>query len=209
VDLLMSAPRLRGPAVLVALALAGASLVVYSVSLGSGSAAPPLPLSPENPHAAAGVVASNGPEVTAAFEQRVAALETRLRDSPDDLAALLELARLLHDGHRVQKAVALYRRAIELEPTAGQPYYDLASAHADLGDWAAARTILQERLTGSPGDAVAMYDLGAVEANAGDPDSAILWWQRSRETTTDTDLKTRADAAISQLRASPEPPRPK
>jgi Flp pilus assembly protein TadD len=147
--------------------------------------------------------------VAAAFEQRVAALETRLGASPDDRATLLELARLLQDGHRVQEAVQLYRRVIELDPSEAQPYYDLASAHADLGDWAAARAILQERLSLAPGDAVAMYDLGAVEANAGDASAAVLWWQRARESTSDPELKARADAAISQLRATPEPPRPK
>lgn len=205
----MSAPRPWTPAVLVALALMGTSLVVYSGDRGSGSAAPPAPQSPAVAHAAAGVVTIGGPEVAAVFTQRVSELETRLRASPDDRATLLALARLLHDGHRVQEAVALYRRAIERNPSEAQPYYDLASAHADLGDWPSARRVLLERLSRTPGDAVAMYDLGAVEANAGDADAAILWWRRASESTTDVDLRARAEAAMSQLRASPDPPRPK
>jgi tetratricopeptide (TPR) repeat protein len=105
--------------------------------------------------------------------------------------------------------VSLYERAIELDPGDAQPYYDLASAHTLLADWAGARAILERRLARVPRDGVAMYNLGAVEANAGDPEAAAVWWTRARETATSADLRARLDDALSRLGSGPEPPKPR
>ena len=141
--------------------------------------------------------------MAARFAERVAALEARVAAAPGDRDALLELARLLHDGHRVRDALPRYRRAIALDPDDPGPYYDLASAHASLGALDDARAVLQERLARVPDDGVALYDLGVVEAQAGDAAAAARRWQRAREVTTDPDLRRRVEVALARLAAGP------
>jgi tetratricopeptide (TPR) repeat protein len=189
---------------LAAIAFAGVALLLRS-SGGGEAATQPAP--PADPHGAEGI--AGGPEVAAAFSERLAALEARRKAAPDDRAVVLELARLLHDGHRTAEAIPLYERAIELDSADAQTYYDLASAHAALADWGAARAVLRRRLEDAPSDAVAMYDLGAVEANAGDALAASTWWGRARDAARDAELRAQIDASLARLGTVPDLPRPR
>lgn len=154
-------------------------------------------------HAAAGVQMGGGAgDVAARFQQQVDALQEQLAASPSDRLLVLRLAQLLHDGHRVPDALPLYRRAMELDPSDPQPYYDLAAAHAGLGDWDAAAAVLEERLARKAGDAVALYDLGMVRANQGRPDEAQLRLQQARDATSDGALRARISEALARLKGS-------
>jgi tetratricopeptide (TPR) repeat protein len=190
-------------------ALAAAGVVLVAVGSGTGGATPrPSPDGAAEAHAAAGV--TTGPEVAAAFDDRVAELERRVEAAPDDRAAVLELARLLHDGHRTREAIPRYWRAIELDRADPVPYYDLSAALGELGQWGQAREILLARLEVAPDDATALYDLGVVEINAGDEAAAISWWERAREAAAgDAGLGARIDDALTRVRRAPEPGPPR
>ncbi len=198
------------------MALAGAALVLWPGTGGrprragtpgarpaatapapGGAAHGPTPPAAGAPEGAPGP----SPEVAARFAERVAALEARGAAAPGDRDALLELARLLHDGHRVRDALPRYRQAIALDPDDPGPYYDLASAHASLGAWDNARAVLEERLARAPGDGVALYDLGVIEVQAGDGAAAARRWRRAQEVATDPDLRRRVEVALARLAA--------
>lgn len=154
-------------------------------------------------HAAAGVETGGAAgDVAARFQQQVEVLEEQLAAAPSDRGLVLRLAQLLHDGHRVADALPLYRRAMELDRSDPQPYYDLASAQAGLGDWDAAAAVLEERLDQDPGDAVALYDLGAVRANQGRPVEAARLLEEAREATTDGALRARISEALARLKGA-------
>jgi Flp pilus assembly protein TadD len=188
------------------LASAGIGLI-----LGNGArtrpAAPAVDAAAEA-HAAAGV--TTGPEVSAAFSGRVVELEQKVQAAPDDRAAVLELARLLHDGHRTREALPHYRRAIALDPTDPVPHYDLAAAHGELGEWAEARGVLLARVEAVPTDATALYDLGVVEISLDDQEAAVAWWRQARGAAgSDAALRTRIDEALARVGAGPEPQPPR
>ncbi|HSG08046.1 MAG TPA: tetratricopeptide repeat protein [Longimicrobiales bacterium] len=152
-------------------------------------------------HDAAGVrPGGGGGDVAARFQQQVDALREQLAASPSDRLLVLRLAQLLHDGHRVPDAVPLYRRAMELDPSDPQPYYDLAAAHAGLGDWDAAGAVLEERLAREPGDAVALYDLGVVRANQGRTEEAQVRLQQALDASSDGALRARISEALARLK---------
>ena len=152
-------------------------------------------------HAAAGVrTGGETGDVAARFQQQVEALEAQLAASPSDRALVLRLAQFLHDGHRVADAVPLYRRAMELDPEDPQPYYDLASAYAGLGEWESAAEVLDQRLDQDPTDEVALYDLGAVRANQGRTADARRLLEEAREATTDGALRARISEALARLK---------
>lgn len=153
-------------------------------------------------HAAVGIVSGSAEAATAAYEQRLHALRVGVDADPEAREGVLELARLLHDGHRTDDAVAWYRRAIELDPADAQPYYDLASAHGELGQWDLAAGVLLDRLDRDPGDAVARYDLAAVRANQGRAEEAVRLFEEARETATDGALLARISDALARLKGS-------
>ncbi len=93
-----------------------------------------------------------------------------------------------------------YRKAIELDPAEAQAYYDLASAHAELGEWDEAADVLQDRLDQDPGDAVARYDLAAVRANEGRTEEAARLFEEARAATTDGALLARISDALARLK---------
>lgn len=141
-----------------------------------GALRPPEP-SPSSPDP----IASAPGDVGTAFAEAVEVLEHRVKAAPDDRSAVLRLAHLLHDGHRVPEAVPHYRRAIELDPSEAGAYYDLAAAHAGLGEWSEAAAVLQARIEAAPEDAIALYDLGLVMAHAGDRQAARTWLSRAEK----------------------------
>lgn len=152
-------------------------------------------------HAAAGVSTSSLASVQSSFHQRIEEAKARLDEAPDDRERVLEVARLLHDGHRPDEAVEYYRRAVDLDPTDGQAYYDLAQSHVDRGAWGDASAVLRSRLRVDPNDAVALYDLGAVLANAGDLAGARAAWTELVSAGGDAALRQRAQDGIRQIGA--------
>jgi Flp pilus assembly protein TadD len=198
--------RVLGLAVIV-LALAGVVVILAGDDLRSAPS-PAAATDPAAAHAAAGVV--TGPQVGAAFDQRVRDLRWRVAAEPNDRILVLELARLLHDGHRTREAVPMYRRAVVLDPSDPVAQYDLAAAHGELGEWELAREVLRKRVEAAPTDAIALYDLGVVEANLDDPAEARVWLERARSAAgADADLRARIEDALARLGAGPDPGPPR
>jgi cytochrome c-type biogenesis protein CcmH len=155
----------------------------------------------ESAHAAAGVETSDLGAVQSSFHENVEALREEVRANPDDAGRVLSLAHLLHDGHQSAEAVEYYEAAIEIDPSGGQAYYDLALAYADQGSWQDAARVLRRRLAIAPDDPMALYDLGAVLANLGDRDGARTLWTTllSSPSPIEPDLRQRAEGALARL----------
>ena len=150
-------------------------------------------------HAAAGVRPGDVGPLAPGFEARLAESRARLSESPDDPDRLVDLARLLHDGHQPADAVPLYRQALALDPERADVQYDLAAVLAEMRQWPEATAVLEARLAQAPDDVVALYDLGAVRANAGDLEGAREWFGRVAAAATDTTLRRRAEEALERL----------
>lgn len=139
------------------------------------------------------------------FRTRVAALEHAVEAAPDDRARVLELARVLHDGHRLEEAVPLYRRAVELDPDEPSAVYDLSTALLFLGRRREAREALEAHLDRVPGDATTLYNLGAVLASGGDGAGARLRWTQALEASPDPALRARIERGLATLGARGPP----
>lgn len=154
-------------------------------------------------HEAAGVdLGADRRDVNAVLSARVATLEARVAEAPEDPDLLAELARLLHDGHREEHAIVWYLRAMTADPSETSLIFDLAAVHVALGDWESAASVLEARLASVPEDAIALYDLGAVRANQGRTADAIRHFEAAGEATTDPDLAARVASALTRLRGA-------
>jgi tetratricopeptide (TPR) repeat protein len=186
------------------LLLAGVAISVVLFALGHR--APAAARAPQSDggeaaaaHAAAGIVLPPG-GVAPAFSERLHDLRVQVAARPEWRDGVVELGQLLHDGHRTAEAVTYYRKAIELDRSEAQAYYDLASAHAELGEWGQAADVLQDRLDQDPLDAVARYDLAAVRANEGHTAEAVRLFEEARAATTDGALLARISDALARLK---------
>jgi len=197
----IGAPSVRvvAPAILVVGVLGATFFFLRGQPAGGGSAV--VPADADLPSARARVGAATG-DVAQRFKAQVEALQAQLEATPSDRDLVLRLAQLLHDGHQIPEALPLYRRAMAMEPTDPQPFYDLASAYGTLGEWDAAAGVLQERLSQDPGDAVALYDLGAVRANQGRTEEATRLLVQARNATSDGATLSRISQALARLKGS-------
>jgi tetratricopeptide (TPR) repeat protein len=185
---------------ILALALVG---VLFARSRSNQPEAP-APLSEQEAaaraHEAAGVkIGSQVGAVAPGFQARLHDAQAALAADSSNVELLLNLAHLYDDGHRPADAVPLYRRVIEIRPGEAMPHFDLAGALVELQEFDEATSVLEEWLRQEPSDVRALFNLGAVRANAGDPQGARTWFQRVIDESSDTGLITQAQQAILRL----------
>jgi len=119
-----------------------------------------------------------------------------LRFRYDDAEKLVHLAESLYprDGHLQQmlgrsyvqiqqfdRAIACYRRALELEPTLqgrAQTLLELAKMHERLHELEEARRCAEQALSIAPGFEKARYTLATILRRSGDEEGARSLWQR-------------------------------
>jgi len=94
---------------------------------------------------------ATGDEAT--FEEAKRVFETALEDAPDpNLLAGYGYLLECHGRNTLRRAVELYERAIELDPTADRPRYQLILARAALLETEQAVALYQERVATAPDD---------------------------------------------------------
>jgi Flp pilus assembly protein TadD len=180
-------------AVALAVVLVAAIAVARVVRPGSSAAAPAAP------HAQVAGFEPSAANVSSDLTNRLHALRSKVTSDPADTAALLELARLLHDAHQPGEAVAFYRRYLEANPDNREVWFDLADSEGRAGDWTQARTTMQTLLDQVPGDAAIEYNMGVIELQLGNADAARGWLEKASAQTTDAPVAERARAALAQM----------
>jgi cytochrome c-type biogenesis protein CcmH/NrfG len=189
--------HIKHPAVWVGLAL---SIVVVSALVKLPDSTPTLasnvtPPGPNSVEAASPSATNVRPDI----QQRMMRLGARLRENPDDVATLAQLAMLAGNAHQVSLADSLYGRYTLLRPDERQPYLDHASLLARDGQYDAARRVMNQMLSRHPGDAEALYNLGAIEANLGNVSAARNFWEQVIQSNSDATLTDLARSNLARL----------
>lgn len=96
--------------------------------------------------------------------------------SPTSFAVL---ARALEAGGRFEKAIAFWRKAIQLEPKQSSHRVALGRLLAQCGDEAAAAEVFEEALAADQNNADAWTNLGVIERSRGLEDLAIWFHKRA------------------------------
>jgi Flp pilus assembly protein TadD len=71
-------------------------------------------------------------------------LEEAVRLAPNSVPALTALGRVQLERDDARAALALLRRAVEIDPRNADAWFQLARAHQRVGDRAAARAALEQ-----------------------------------------------------------------
>jgi tetratricopeptide (TPR) repeat protein len=109
-------------------------------------------------------------------QEAVKALE-RFRDT-DDPDTLNALGIALTDSGRPADGLAVFARALEIDPRSAQAHQDSAIALLKLGRLEDARKSLETALAISPRNARALNTLGVVYSRLGLPEKALDAWSR-------------------------------
>lgn len=148
-----------------------------------------------------GSVTPSADNVSDGYYHEIFVLEEALKVNPSDTTAMAKLGRLTQDGHDFEKARKAYSDYLALRPEGRQIWIDLTAVHAGLQDWTAAKRTLNQMLERFPGDETALYNLGALAANAGNLDAAREQWTTLLKTVKDPDLKARIQSSLQRLAA--------
>jgi len=184
-------PRVRAAAAVAALLAA----VAVAYALGRPTAAP----APAVAETQAEEPAPSAQNVDPVVHARLMTLRRQVGEAPADTALLGELARMEHDAHQFDAAVASYERLIAAAPGSRQAYLDLAQSLVALGRWADARGAMERLLTRYPDDPAGLYNLGAILANQGDYAGARPYWRRVAGQAGDAEMARRAAESLAEL----------
>lgn len=154
---------------------------------------------PASPHAQTAGFEPSAENVSAEITSRLHSATMRVESNPADTAALLELARLLHDAHRPQEAAISYAKYLEANPGNREAWFDLADSYGRAGDWPAALRVMQSVLEREPDDPAALYNLGVIELQLGNAPAARAWWEKAGAQERDPGTAQRAREALAGL----------
>ncbi len=144
----------------------------------------------------------NKDNVSHDYRVRVARLRAQIEKEPNDSTALISLASLQQDAHKVAEAAANYERYLALNPESRQAWLDLANCYAQMKEWQKAEKTILRMLEHHSDDPAGMYNLGAVYANMGRTDEAVSWWKKTQKQQIDAELSSKAAAALIQISAA-------
>ena len=150
--------------------------------------ATPLSVDPNIPTdlSAAGRGASNEPPPPPVDMARVQQLTAKIKQSPRDFDAIVELGNINFDQRNYADAVALYKKAMEIRPDALNVRTDMGTAMFYQDRYDEAIVEFQQVLKNDPKNAQALFNLGVTMLHGkNDPKSALQYWEKLIETNPD------------------------
>jgi len=147
----------------------------------------------------AGGLAPSSENVADTYYHEIFVLEETLARTPSDTLAMLKLGRLFQDGHKLPEADKQYSDYLALNPNARQVWLDLAATRALDKRYPDAEAAIHSMLELYPGDASALYNLGAIAANSGDLERARTIWQELVDQSDDATITGMATRSLARL----------
>jgi len=147
------------------------------------------------------------PPVSGAMAQQIEALEKTVDANPEDQQAILHLANALHDARAFPRAITIYKRYLELNPSDADARVDLGISYFELGlsdstntagYLQEARQTMEKALTYAPRHQLAHFNLGIVCLHTGDVVKANEWFRKCAEIDPNSETGKKAQMLISK-----------
>lgn len=138
---------------------------------------------------------------------RIEQMEQMWKTAPGHGPVALELANLYFEDGKYDKAIEFYRTFLKDDTTSDGwlVKLDISRALSALGRADDAIAELKSLLKEHPGHAGALYNLGAIEANRGDHESARIHWTELIQKHPQDTLAVYAQSALPQLKPAQHP----
>ena len=142
-----------------------------------------------------------------AAAQEIRSLQQTVDANPGDAASTLRLANLYHDVRLFPKAITMYERYLELDPSNPDARVDLGTSYFELSfeDTArkseylgAARDAMEKALTVAPQHQMALFNLGIIRFHTGDFEQALESFRKCVAVDSTSDVGRKAKQFVTQ-----------
>jgi len=124
------------------------------------------------------------------------ALEQVVANNPSDLSSLLKLANLQQDAGIFEKAIANYKKYLEVNPSNPDARIDMGVCYFNLSDHDNAIKEMEKALEYNPTHQIGHLNLGVVNLNAGNLDVSKEWFKKAVEINPNSDAGKRAQSLL-------------
>src|SRR5437867_8610611 len=134
--------------------------------------------------------ASALPSKEESIVKEIESLQKTIDDHPRDSRSLLRLGNLYYDLKMFPRAVMMYDRLLEIQPSNADARVDLGTSYFEMGltdsthraeYLETAGKEIRQALTYSPKHQLAHYNLGMVSLHSGDIEEAKEWFRKCVE----------------------------
>ena len=134
-------------------------------------------------------------------------LQKQVETNPKDAVSLLKMANIYYDQRMFPRAIEMYNRFLELQPSEPNARVDLGTSYFEMGlidstrrdqFFATAKAEMERALTYAPKHQLAFYNLGMVNLHTGDIDEAKDWFKKCLEVDSTSAPGQRAQQLLKQ-----------
>jgi len=118
--------------------------------------------------------------------------------NPKNPETLLHLANALHDAKFLPRAIATYKKYLELKPADPDARVDMGICYYESGDSPTALKEMQTALKYDPKHQMAMFNLGIVTLNQGNLALSNEWFKKAVAVDPNTQVGQRAQQILTQ-----------
>ena len=153
---------------------------------------------------------THSPELSpnaSAIINEIESLQKVVEENPQNAEALLTLANRLHDVRFFPRAIAMYERYLQLDPTNADARVDLGTTYFEMSmidtvkknDFLrSAKSEMEKALTHAPRHQLAHFNLGIVSLHEGDLKGSSEWFEKCVSIDSTTESAKRARQLIHQ-----------
>jgi tetratricopeptide (TPR) repeat protein len=141
----------------------------------------------------------SGSNVRTDIMQKMDDLKGYVEENPDDTVKIKEYADLLGSAHRLDEAIPLYDRLLELNPQRVDVMLIKGYLYYRDGNMDDAEITTQKILDIDPGHANAKYNIGAIALAKGDTAQAVSVWENIVEKHSESQTARIAEKSLSNL----------
>lgn len=147
------------------------------------------------------------PPQHAAIVKEIEALESQLKENPNDAGALLQLGNIYYDQKLFARGIMMYDRYLQINPSNPDARVDLGTSYFQLAlsdstrrqeYFASAKTEIEKALHYAPKHQLACFNLGMVNLHTGEMEKATEWFKKCADIDSSSETGKRAQQLIKQ-----------
>jgi len=128
--------------------------------------------------------------------QKINELEAQVKNNPDDMASLLELAHLKNDSGLYEQAIVNYQKYLEKNPSDADARIDMGVCYYNLRNYDEAIKQMETAIQYSPKHQIGYLNLGIVNLTAGNLEKSKEWLRKAIEIDPNSEVGKRAQELL-------------
>ncbi|MDX1373834.1 MAG: tetratricopeptide repeat protein [Nitrososphaeraceae archaeon] len=133
------------------------------------------------------------------FKLKMEELKIAAEQYPRDTIKLKEYADFLAAAHKVDDAIKIYNKILEIDPKKTNIYFAVTILYYNKGELKKAEELNDKVLSYDPQNTMALYNRGALSATRGEKDKAREIWQKLADDYPDTEVGMLAKESLLRL----------